>query len=95
MLEGSKAHIPPDIVFALGTQLKCKLDKQHETDISNANLTRKLPNATIFHRLALGFVLVQIIVWFVRTHVGMVWTCVGSTRVMGYHHIKLSNYPYH
>ena len=36
-LYNSKAHIPPETAFALGTQSVEKVKKQHEIDMPNAN----------------------------------------------------------
>ena len=41
----------------LASQLKQKVDKQHESEMPNMNPMRKLPNAAIFHWVMLGFVL--------------------------------------
>ena len=53
----TKAHIPPETTFALAKKRREYIDKQHEIDKPKANPTRKLPNMTIFHRLALGLTL--------------------------------------
>ena len=41
-------------MFALGTNVGKKGNKQHGIDIPNANQMQMLPNATIFHWLVLG-----------------------------------------
>ena len=60
-----QAHIPLEMPY-----------KQHEIDMPNANLTQKLPNTTIFHRLTLGFCVV-----LVGVRIGV---CVGFVRIFGY-----------
>ena len=45
----SKAYIPPDTTFALGTQCKQKRDKQHETDMPYSHIAnvKYIPPARI------------------------------------------------
>ena len=75
-----KAHIPPETAFTLGNNTNKKGDKQHEIDILNANLMRKLLNATIFHRSALGFALgwVHEAIW-----ISICWYKLHETLVLG------------
>ena len=44
-------HIPPETAFVLSTQCEQKIDKQHEIDMPNVNVSpmQVLANTTIFH----------------------------------------------
>ena len=64
-----------------------KTDKQHELYKPNANPTRNLPNANIFHRLAFGYEISLggiVCVWFAMVCVWSMMVCVGSGRFFRY-----------
>ena len=88
----SKAHIPPEIVFTLGTQREGAGNKQHEMYMPNANPTLAHPTRTIFHWLALGPALGIIgLHWALLALVGHYWLAlggrIGSVRVFRYQHV--------
>ena len=51
------AGILQEKVFALDAQFEAKDDKKHKIDMANTNPLLKCTTQTIFHLLALGFVL--------------------------------------
>ena len=62
-----KACFPPETALALGTQREQKQDDQHEIYMPNANTTLAYPTQTIFHRLALVSVTIQLQLFFLFT----------------------------
>ena len=69
-------HIPPEGQFALGYNAGKKGNKQHETDMPNAN-----PNTNVTHHDHIPPLVILVCVGLLGVHVGLLGIRVGSARL--------------